>query len=539
MLLNIRYVQNSAKERMWECDCVARRDTANGDQQIETMITHYLLNDSYANFIRPLNTGLDENGLSVKHLWISDAEKIITKFHIVWKTLLTKTKQQCSPLIKTVGATSDQLIDAALLYVNVKVNERDYEAKLIDYTERHQSIRVKLLKLLRHQAIPNIKLELEQLLCLAYWMVSFYSTKKKKSHKSGYNAHLHHFLSDLVVIFLLLLSQLFPMDQLQFAQCDLDGILPTIYGIVKDFPINPIFLELVLKEICTILDIPQALDNSGSPKDRVSILSIKVHEHFVHKGMTWLKWVCNFPHENVCNIISDQARYMIPQTEKLRRNFVGAKNIDSAIKKINFAKDKEISVTFAQDSKQEKYSKCTIIMSIPATRRVDVMLNFPEGQRDIDIFYHVANIGIVWSVLDDDDDLPDIKRSGWFDVPNFMDFNRKIVKDVITWAKEKKGILKDYALYSKLAQIAVYLRELIVSRCHLATIKYKGGIAATMKHKVHLDVIIHFIAFRVLVMFLLPKDTYQYGESSVAKVLPAYAYNVKIPLSPQMTNAHS
>ena len=494
----IRYVQKRVKETMSEFDYIPHEH--NNDQQVETMITHYLLNE-YENIITPLVTPLvPEEGINLLRVWKDDARKVVKAFEDVWRQL---------------G------IDELPTHVTVEQKIMQYNMNLMQHTIQHKTIRKELLNLLKNQSIQNILHQLEQLLCLTYWLILYYTEKQRLNHVDTYNKHLHHFLSDLVVTFLLLLSELFPREESLFADHDISGIMETAHGIIGNFPKNPIFLELVLEEIYKILyqrENNVNVDIAGSPIQRVPVLESSVYDHFANLNIS----------RNVCKIISDQARYMVSE-KKTRRNFVVRKTINSVVQAIKSQKKAGNVVTV---DNHELYVDCAIVMTHPRNMTLNVAPLFTKDHKEINKFHHQTYVGIVWCILEDVD-LPDINQQYWFaknttqhNFQTFLGRGRDVVRQTIQWFTDHQHV-NTVASNTAIAQISICLREIIVSRCYLAEKYYKGGIIPNGEHT---KVLIHFIAFRTLMMLLLPTNSYRYGEQQVAKQLPQYAWNVNIPL---------
>ena len=500
----IRYIQDSVKDKMREFDMIPRNDSG---YQVEIMTTSYLINDThsfpsdhrfhdYDLFMLPL--------LPQQSLRRDDANVVIQTFYHRWNFLP-----------KNVEFPT---------HITVRFTNPEYSRDLMNYTKQHKKITKNLLDLLQllPDQNPDLRVILMFLLRCTRWLEIFCSRKQKRRDRN-YNKHLHQFVSDLVIIFLLLLSELYPVDMMPL----FTGIKKPTYGIIDRLPNNPIFLELVLTEMCKILRI-YIEDIVGTPSHRVRALEKSLYHYFTRQNMTWLSWLTNARNGELCKIISDQGHYMALQSENIRRNHITT--IHNTIQKMQNSRKLLKPETFAQE-RLRIYEDCVLVIPLTQLAQPDAVPQFPENDRVVNIFYHVTYLGVVWCILEDYD-LPDVDSDGRFNLKygNYIEFCRDIVRSVITRVKRSHDVLPNDNIYHVLSQIATSIREIIICRCYLSIKNYKGGIALNRKQKEHMMVLIHFIAFRVLVMYLLPRDPCQYGESKVSDTLPEYAQNIPLPL---------
>jgi len=507
----IQYLQRRVAETMSEFDYTPR--VPNTNQQVETIIALYLIHNKYVPIIRSLinEQNLPEDRLKLQQVLKRDAEIIVSAFKDVWEQ------------VGNCEAPSHVTI----------IRKKQYDVNLKEHTKNHRKIRRELLNWLKNQPVPNVEQQLKQLLCLSYWLMLFYTEKNRRNHKDEYNIHLHHFLSDLLVIFLLLLSELFPEENTSSPDGNIGGIVETTHGIIDNFPENPIFVELVLEEICKILDLStQNNANPGSvrgfPKERVPKLAELAYEYFKNEDMIkHLPWATS---ERLCKIISDHARYMVPE-DKTKRNFVVHKTMRSTVQGIECSSNQKGS-----NDQHKLIVNCAAVMAHSRDETLDV--NVPlfktekinkEIKKKINIFHHKIHVGLVLFILEDAE-VPEINSQYRIKVKNFMDFSRKVVRDAILWFRNCTGLLPKTLLNIGIAHISQCVKEIIVCRCQLTRNFYKGGIIPTDEHEQHKNVLIHLIAFRTLMMYLLPKNPYKFGEQQVAERLPQYAENVDIPL---------
>ena len=484
--------------------------STNNSAQVETAITVYLLSETYKYHIAAC-TGLSIQAINLEHLQIKDAEEVAKTFQLIWKEILD--------------------VEEAPYYVFIPSNVNTYKKRLQLYTEKHLKIRKQLMELFKKKEnfIP-LYLPLVKLLSLTYWLAQY----SKRSKYYG----LHGFLSDFVAVFILIISEWYSPTYFFVTSSDLPGIVETVVK-VKNFAENSVFRKLILKEVCQILEISVENDEIGA-----IALSIKEHLKKTCKIKN-IHWKARDP-DFLYSVIADQARYM---TENNNRNTVSHKNISNIIKfsvvdvdeilqkdqQGDRQRDRQRNQQGEQQRNQQgdqnrepqevqkritENSQSVIEHDLHGPLNIDSLSDMADLIND---FYHLAYIGIVWFT---NKNCQDKIRNGWIVVDNFITYRRKKVREVIEEAETISDVRKSKQF---IAQVSVAVREIITARCWLS-VQYrkvdknqKNGIVSDSEHRAHRDVLFHFIAFRVILLYLLPKKASQYGEKDIAEKLSRYA----------------
>ncbi|XP_065892650.1 uncharacterized protein [Dysidea avara] len=473
---------------------------------VETAITVYLLSTTYKYYV----TAITGQAINLEHLHTKDAEEVAKAFQSIWKEKLDIEEEPC--------------------YIDIQNSVDIYTKRLLLYTNKHIEIREQLMKLLDKQSQMHLYVPLVQLLSLAYWLVLYYDKIKghiKKKERKKYNKHLHSFLSDFVVTFVLLISKLFPQNYtfVLHNRCDLAGIVKTTVRI-KKFPENPIFRELVLLEMANILDVP-ARNPEGTVSDRIETLAQSV-KAYLQNAANWVAW-----HTRntgfFLKVISDQSRYMV---HCQNRNFVANRNMVQVVNAIKYLHNEpilNIEDILEQENQQaiHQVAQNITLHHLPQNATLHHLPQngpLPDRSSDMDTkyindFYHIAFIGIIWHTVGN---CPRVLRTGRIDVRNYTQFCRELAKTVIDDAEQ----IDDRNNF--IATVTRTLREIIAARCCLSDDNHIEGIVSDSAHRTHRDILIYFIAFRVLLLCLLPQDLNQFGEQRVARTLPLYAKNNSI-----------
>ena len=475
------YIQQSVRQRLEAFDLTY------SDAQVMTVVTVYLLSNSYKCHVANVCQDLPIKAIDLTCLHKKDAEEIASKFKSIWSNQISH--------------------EVELDYVIIQSNSRTYTTRLELYTRSHINATEQLMELLKQQEQQmHLYVPLQQLLSLAYWLVQYYDRTKGQKR---YNVHLHHFLSDFVVIFILLLSKLYPQNYF-FASCnlcDLPSIVQTTVRIT-DFAENSVFRELVLLEICKILCIP--MNTKGTASDRIQTLAQSIHRHLMNtytiNNIRWNSRDTQF----LCKIIADQVRYMTPNKN---RNTVAHKNIANILK----FSEVQMGDILSQGDQQEIQQLSEAIIQHRLQNPTNLVALSEMTDTQLNHFYHMAFVGIIWYT---DNDCPRINNTGWIEVNNFITYSQGLAQRVIHTAAAMGHNSRSF-----IAKVTKVLGEIIATRSWLNLEHHKKGIISNVDHKSHRNVLIHFIAFRVLLLYLLPKNLSQYGESDIARHLPQYARN--------------
>jgi len=479
------FIQQAVKDRLTSF----HQSCENNDVLVEAVVKTYLLGKTY-NYHVASYTSIPIEGITLQRLHVKDAQEVAKKFKLLWESKLETQEVPHYILIQ---------------------KEADYVKRLQLYTARHTAVTRQMVKILEDKGEYVI---LVNLLSLAYWLVLYHS--KIKEHQN-YNQHVHHFLSDLVIMLILLLSKLFPLNQLQRHNDPLfvPGIVETTIEI-ESISTNFLFKELVLIEMCQILGISPK--RSSNPADTIIILIQTVHQHLIHT------YKIGWSAEHFKKIIIDQARYIAINTTK---GTVSSKNISNILNAIKYLHDTRIdfndSLETEKQTKLQEICKTIFLHKYSKDEHQTPAQLSMTPRENIKKFYHAAFVGIVLHICGT---CPKINRDFWISIKNFMKYSRMLAKEAIQKCEGKNNSSVNYHYVAK---ITVALREIIAARYFLNDMFHKeGGIISNSDHKRHKEVLIHFIAFRALLMYVLPLNPSQYGEQAVAKKLPKYASDVSM-----------
>ena len=492
----IHYIQKAIKVRLEAFDYTP---SDNSSALVETAISVHLLCPTYECHIATC-TNLSIEAVNLEQFQTKDAEEVVKAFQLIWSEKLDIKEEP--------------------YYIQIQNNVEIYLKRLQFYTDMHLKIRAQLMILLNdNEKLMHLYLPIVQLLSLAYWLVLYYNKiKVHRKKKEKYNAHLHSFLSDFVVTFILLLSESFPQNSVFVLhnQRDLPEIKETTVEIVN-FAENLIFRELVLLEMANIL-CTQIESIEGTILERTEQIAQSIRRYLVSE-VQWVDWD---QRERVhwdrrgtdylFKIISDQARYMVQNKYK---NFVCNKNVKKVIDAINYLNKPEIDIKKILESENQERihqeSEQITLYSLPRSEPFQARLD-TEMEAEINNFYHIAFVGIIWYIVQD---CPHVQRTGRICVDNYVEFRRQLAKSIIDSAND------DFNRHA--VNVTKTLRQIIAARCCISDEKHKEGIISDQDHKTHKDEIIYFIAFRALLLYMLPKNLNKYGEQKIAEKLPKYA----------------
>ena len=476
----IHYMQETIKVRL---EASGYTPSHNSSAQVETAITVYLLCPTYKCHIAACTNLPIE---AIKEVTKKNAAKEVAKtFQLIWKERPDFEEEPD--------------------YVSILNNVTTYNKKL--HTEKHLKIRKQLMELFkRKDNLNSLYLPLVQLLSLAYWLALYYS--KLKADPKKYNKTLLGFLSDFVAVFILIISEWYPQEHSFILQSlsDLPGIVETTIEI-PNFAENIVFKKLILKVVCQILDI-----TVGDDKTEAIALSIQKHlrKTCKIKNIHWDKRGPDF----LYSVIADQARYM---TENNNRNTVSYKNI-SSILKFSVVQLNEVLQGDQQTIKEVGQSMVEHCLQGRLNNSLSEMTDLING------FYHMVFVGIVWST---DENCKDIIKNNLRIEVN-KDF-KMYIREKACEAIQKAETISDVRESKRfIAKVSVAVREIITTRSWKSIQYHKDGVESDGIHKEHRDVLFHFIAFRVLLMYLLPKDASKYGEKKIAEIPPKYVQKSSI-----------
>ena len=398
------------------------------------------------------------------------------------------------------------------------------------YAETHVEVTQSLM-CLRHRVNETHAHLFMKLLAVTYWLFRYHCKKElDKKHKKTYNVSLHHFLSDLLVTLLLLMC-LFQLP------------LPT-QSAIPEFPENfkktiihlgispshAVFQRLVLKQMLKILGIE--IGNLRTPQD----LAVLVYWHL---GDSWL-WSKKGA-DGILRIVKDQSRYLTLRNPGLRRNFVADKTrrwISRVVKNITEykilvgLKSKDEQRVLRAEEEQKVLE--TFRMITTGIDTSDDGIHLPplpkklssDDIRLINLIHHLILFDVCEELLGPD--CPRIDHRAWFVLENFVDFVECLARRVVERAKKTPTLWRKGLVYPQVAKIAVSLQQIIAARWYITEVEGKGKIAANDTLKQHQEVVFLFIAFRAVLMYLLPQCPCDVQR--VAPTLPKYAEQIKLNL---------
>ena len=355
--------------------------------------------------------------------------------------------------------------------------------------------------------------QLTHLLSLSYWIFAFYSKKAELGH-SNYSKISHYLHFDLLMTLI----------TVKYLRCRNQGFymylshrLPPLpaklkirnvvhYGITAE---HPAFQRLILLNVLKILyngATVKALTRAA-PEHLASI----VCQYFGKDGRS--KGV-----DGLLRIVKDQSRYMTLTSPDLRRNYVSDKTrcVLSAIVRVYKL------VTSESDDWEALSWACRIVKGgdyrddgsyLPTSAE-------PPDMRIINRVHHQILYEVCKYILGDN--CPPINNEGWITVEGFTSFITEIAFLVVNITRRQPPKNRP-ALYPAIGRIVVSLQEIIAARSYLSECKKTWTMAANREAIRHQKILFLFLAFRVILLYILPWKTGRYDVQQVADRLPIYA----------------
>ena len=468
----------------------------------------------------------------LERLLKADAEKVFSAFHHLWKGLPLQHRPDLNSIFNK--------------YIAYTMKYESVEGK---YTEAHVEITKSAVSELRRYPDVIIGPWIMKLLALTYWLFTFYCEKHRRGQ--AYNESLHRFLSDLIVTFVLV-KCLLPWHSYPVSLSTLE--LPDLPPFKENFfhlsisPEDAVFQRLVLKQMMEILEI-----KCPTPHTPLR-LAQSAYEEFTRRG----KWLWEKKSvDGVLRIIKDQSRYMSLRSPDLRRNYVAdttRREVSQATKELErdhlsllmkVGEQQEAFKTFQEIMNQvDRHDDGSYLPSLPKKPTVKIL-------KQLNVLHHF----ILWDVGKDilGERCPKMTDKVWFDLEGgylgFIKFVQDLARNVIkavatakaaaaasTTAAAAAAAKKDVNVNRKaLAKIAVSLQRIIAARWYLCEVKGKAGyIAANQKAKIHQKIVFCLLAFRTVLLYMLPQCPHPYGVQQVAVTLPDYAKRMRFNLHIQL-----
>ena len=383
-----------------------------------------------------------------------------------------------------------------------------------EWIKHHQN----LVRYLLYNVLP--KDQLTQLLSLSYWVFVFYSKKaefylKEVKKRTKYSKAAHYLHCDLLMT-LITVKYLLCHHQ----GFDLPPALPSClpaelkrdvihYEITAE---HPAFQRLILLNVLKILyngAIVKGLTRAA-PEQLASI----VCQYFEKDGWSWgSKGV-----GGLLGIVKDQSRYMTLRSPGLRRNYVSDKTrcvlstICRYTKMVPSVDQWEALSLARRIVKEGDYRDDGSYLPTSAK---------PPDMKLINRLHHTILQEVCCNVVGRGR-CPPIDDHGRFIDVDFNSFITEIASLVVNIARCQPRSDRP-ALYRNIGPIVVSLQEIIAARWYLCECRQPWTMAASEEAIHHHQVLLLFVAFRVILLFLLPQNPYPYGVQQVAVTLPKYA----------------
>ena len=450
----------------------------------ETVWTIYVeLLNNYMRCVREMFPGMREEGVNGSSVRQGDLQE-------VWRA------------IEGILPISDELRPSVVLDTNAYTFcKRSPGAAAENWIHLHLSI-------VRYLLRDNTTVCTEQLLSLSYWTFAFYSKKAELRHDNYCKiSHYLHFdlLMTLITVYWRRHNQSFNFPR-RLPSCVPAEFKRDIihYGITAE---HPAFQRLILLYVLNIL--------WGTHSKEVTCRAPEKLASIVCCFLGWSKGV-----GGLLRIIKDQSRYMTLRNPDLRRNYVSDKT------------RRDLSTIMGQ------YTRLVLSLG-----KFDILLwakrivkegeyrddgyhlptsDKPPDMRLINHLHHAILREVCCDVVGRDR-CPPIDDHGRFILDeDFIPFITNVASLVINIARHQPRNNRR-ALYCNIGRIVVCLQEIIAARSYLSECKQTWTMAANREAVRHHEVLFLFLAFRVILLYILPWDTGRYGVQQVARDLPIYA----------------
>ncbi len=228
--------------------------------------------------------------------------------------------------------------------------------------------------------------------------------------------------------------------------------------------------------------------------------------------------------DGILRIVKDQSRYLPLRSPDHRRNFVVEKTRCDISRAARSIASNDYLARCLKNTEQEKILRtireirCVFANDDGSYVPTQPTTPSEEQIRHLNLLHHLILYDVSEAILGKR--CPKINEQAWFmglGVPNFMEFALSLARDVVEKAantdKEDRT-----NLYADLAKIAVSLQHIIATRWYVSEVKIekKTQLAAGATVKEHQEVAFFFLAFRAIVLYMLPQCPWKYGVQQVA-----------------------
>lgn len=466
--------------------------------------------DYYGRRVATLCPGVPPNSLCKPN-----AIKVFDAFHYCWKQLPSIVQRP----------------DLRESFENYIACKASYGPSLRLYVNTHLEVTQSLMCLCRYRDSRRTVDLIMKLLAVTYWLFSYYCKKEvNKQHKKTYNINLHRFLSDFIVTFLLLMCVRVILPR--FPQPAIPILPRNFKQTIIHLGISPghaVFQKLVLKEMLKILDIYR---QQQTPQQ----LAYSIHCHCLRNRLLWSKKGA----DGILRIVKDQSRYMALRSPDLVKNFVADKTrrwISQVVKQITKHNIRDLLKKGDEQGVLTTFWKITTGVDISDDgMHLPPLPEKPPSKLLINLVHHLILYDVCKEFLGAQ--CPCIDHNAWFvldstgaDSTNvFISFVRKVARRVVETAVAIPEQWRTESMYPKVAKIAVSLQRLIAARWYVNEVEGEDNlkIAGTAALKQHQEVVFLFVAFRAVLMYLLPQCPC--GVQRVASTLPNYAERLRFNL---------
>ncbi len=292
-------------------------------------------------------------------------------------------------------------------------------------------------------------------------------------------------------------------------------------------PCDDLFQGIILREMHRILDI-HIPENAQSNDD----LARAVRDYFRHTLRQKKGWIG--VEQGVLTVIKDQCRYMMMRSEHLWKNFVVSRTRTPLNRVANEYRnewehvDDYIQMVFTNAeilAPRRSFMHVKYVKWLLKKQPADDNLLEQKISPALESWNKETNIllnSIHHAILNNETleyygsenhptFLNEASNKGYINTPNYLKFLTEFARSTISKATHKKI----------LARQAIALQQVIALRSYIVTL-FSCIEAYKKDFQSHTDMIIFLVAFRALLMYKLPINTYPYGVQQVAKELPKY-----------------
>ena len=383
------------------------------------------------------------------------------------------------------------------------------------------------------------------LLSLSYW-IFLYSNEKKERHRrtrnNEYNdSTIHALHKDLVITFLALNCRFPPPDRRTVTVIGQIPQLPPNFAKIISIihhgisPKHTSFLRLVLQQMLKFFK--PNMKFCDMRQQTIGTLIGNVYKYLSEGRWLWTKK----GYQGIEDVIRDQTRYLaLWQPILLHQHFVADKirrelsAITRQLLRDNIIDNIRNKITLHTCKALEIFHGLQILPNddgryLPTAR--DTCTCMPDT-KILNSLHHLILVDICTDLLGYR--CPRVTSNFWFvgDNFDFVQFLRSLAKEVYDCAFQTPD--KDrQALYFLIAKIAIALQQIIAARWYVTEVKQSttNGITTLANKKLvdHQEIVFILLAFRALMMYILPQNPWtKFGVHRAN--FPQYGQNLKFYL---------